>query len=173
MGFRPSAPRADVSTVPPRPQKMEHPQGRAPCSLSYQDSPSLSTAWMHGRSGRTCTSVARQGIAFTARCICCSATLRKKLGLERDSHPRPSPYEGAALTAAPSSQMVGRLGEARRSDRSAGRGPGPERAARVKCSEFFRLRGGSFTVEACDPKNGCGSRTRTSIHGFKVRCPSN
>ena len=26
-----------------------------------------------------------------------------KWGLERDSHPRPSPYEGAALTAAPSS----------------------------------------------------------------------
>ena len=36
----------------------------------------------------------------------------KKWGLERDSHPRPSPYEGAALTAAPSSQMVGRLGNA-------------------------------------------------------------
>src|SRR6185436_15691950 len=58
----------------------------------------------NGRSGRTRTFVARQGIAFTARCICCSATLRKKWGLERDSHPRPSPYEGAALTAAPSSQ---------------------------------------------------------------------
>lgn len=28
----------------------------------------------------------------------------KNWGLERDSHPRPSPYEGAALTAAPSSQ---------------------------------------------------------------------
>lgn len=109
MGFRPSAPRADVSTVPPRPQKMEHPQGRAPCCLSYQDSPSLSTGWMHGRSGRTCTFVARQGIAFTARCICCSATLRK-MGLERDSHPRPSPYEGAALTAAPPSQIGGDRG---------------------------------------------------------------
>lgn len=32
-----------------------------------------------------------------------SATLRKRWGLERDSHPRPSPYEGAALTAAPPS----------------------------------------------------------------------
>lgn len=112
IGFRPSASRTDVSTVPPRPQKMEHPQGRAPCSLSYQDSPSLSTAWMHGRSGRTRTFVAREGVAFTARCICCFATLRKNWGLERDSHPRPSPYEGAALTAAPSSQMVGRLGNA-------------------------------------------------------------
>lgn len=61
-------------------RKMEHPQGRAPCCLSYQDSPSLSTGWMHGRSGRTCTFVARMGIAFTARCICCSATLRKPGG---------------------------------------------------------------------------------------------
>ncbi len=81
MGFRPSAPRADVSTVPPRPhEKVEHPQGRAPCFLSYQDSPSLSTGWMHGRSGRTRTFAARQGVAFTARCICCSATLRKNGG---------------------------------------------------------------------------------------------
>ena len=89
-------------------KKLEHPQGRAPCCLSYQDSPSLSTGWMQsGRSGRTRTFVARQGVAFTARCICCSATLRKKWGLERDSHPRPSPYEGAALTAAPSSQNGG------------------------------------------------------------------
>ena len=61
-------------------KKLEHPRGRAPRSLPYQDSPSLSTGWMHGRSGRTCTFVARQGIAFTARCICCSATLRKQLG---------------------------------------------------------------------------------------------
>lgn len=52
-----------------------------------------------GRGGRTCTSAAREGGAFTARCICCSATPRK-WGLRRDSHPRPSPYEGAALTAA-------------------------------------------------------------------------
>lgn len=29
-----------------------------------------------GRSGRTCTFVAREGVAFTARCVCCSATLR-------------------------------------------------------------------------------------------------
>ena len=36
----------------------------------------------------------------------------EKWGLERDSHPRPSPYEGAALPAAPSSQVVGRLGNA-------------------------------------------------------------
>ncbi len=60
--------------------RMEHPQGRAPCCLSYQDSPSLSTGWMHGRSGRTCTFVAREGVAFTARRNCCSATLRKILG---------------------------------------------------------------------------------------------
>ena len=30
-------------------------------------------------------------------------------GLERDSHPRPSPYEGVALTAAPTSQNDGAL----------------------------------------------------------------
>jgi hypothetical protein len=54
MSFRPSAPRADVSTIPRHPhEKMEHPQGRAPCCLSYQDSPSLSTDGMQsGRSGR-------------------------------------------------------------------------------------------------------------------------
>ena len=50
---------------------------------------------------------ARGGGAFTARCNCCSATLRKDWGLERDSHPRPSPYEGAALPAAPSSRNGG------------------------------------------------------------------
>ena len=38
-------------------QKMEHPQGCAPCYLPYQDSPSLSTGWMHGRSGRICTAL--------------------------------------------------------------------------------------------------------------------
>lgn len=61
-------------------EKLEHPQGRAPCSLPYQGSPSLSTGWMRekksGRSGRTCTFVTREGVAFTARCVCCSATLR-------------------------------------------------------------------------------------------------
>ncbi len=62
-------------------KKLEHPQGRALCSPSYQHSPSLSTGWMQsGRSGRTRTFVARQGVAFTARCICCSATLRKNGG---------------------------------------------------------------------------------------------
>jgi hypothetical protein len=73
--------RSGAYTVSPHPQKLEHPQGRAPCCLSYQDSPSLSTGWMqNGRSGRTRTFVAREGIAFTARCICCSATLRKNGG---------------------------------------------------------------------------------------------
>lgn len=62
----------------------------------------------NGRSGRTRTFVAREGVAFTARCICCSATLRGKMWeLGRDSHPRPSPYEGAALTAAPPSRKSG------------------------------------------------------------------
>lgn len=57
--------------------KLEHPQGRAPCSLPYQGSPSLSTGWMQKwRSGRNRTFVAPEGGAFTARCNCCSATLR-------------------------------------------------------------------------------------------------
>lgn len=61
----------------PRPQTLEHPQGRAPCSLPYQGSPSLSTGWMQsGRSGRTRTFVAPEGNAVTARRNCCSATLR-------------------------------------------------------------------------------------------------
>lgn len=74
---RPSAPRADASTVSPRPQELEHPQGRAPRSLPYQGSPSLSTGWMQsGRSGRTRTFVAPESNAVTARRNCCSATLR-------------------------------------------------------------------------------------------------
>lgn len=36
MGFRPSASRTDVSTVPPRPQRMEHPRGRARCIFPRQ-----------------------------------------------------------------------------------------------------------------------------------------
>src|SRR5262245_19403428 len=124
-------------------KKVEHPRGRAPRSLPYQGSPSLSTGWMHGRSGRTCTFVAREGVAFTARRICCSATLRNLgaraglararrarcyalrlrrpgraaalphpeiMGLEQELHLRPSPYEGAALTAAPPSQIGGDRG---------------------------------------------------------------
>lgn len=55
----------------------------------------------------------------------------KYWGLEQELHLRPSPYEGAALTAAPSSQDGG-----------------PPRY----CPEFCRLRGGGFTVKACDPK---------------------
>ena len=52
--------RSGAYTVSPHPQKLEHPQGRAPCCLSYQDSPSLSTGWMqNGRSGRTRTRIAR------------------------------------------------------------------------------------------------------------------
>ena len=52
-------------------RRLEHPQGRAPCCLSYQDSPSLSTGWMQsGRSGRTRTFVALEGVAFTARLHC-------------------------------------------------------------------------------------------------------
>ena len=54
----------------------------------------------------------------------------KKLGARADSHPRPSPYEGAALTAAPSSQLVGRLGNA------------PS-----------RLRGGGFTIKLATRKS--------------------
>jgi hypothetical protein len=61
----------------------------------------------NGRSGRTRTFVAPRGQRVYSRRNCCSATLRKKWGLERDSHPRPSPYEGATLPAAPSSRIGG------------------------------------------------------------------
>ncbi len=114
--------------VTPHPQKnnMEHPQGCAPCWLPYQGSPSLSTGWMRelGRSGRIRTFVAREGVAFTARCNCSYATLRKNGGLGQELHLRPSPYEGAALTAAPPSQSGG---------------------SPRYCPEFCRLRGGGFT----------------------------
>ena len=92
MGSRPPASRAGASAVSPHPQKI-------------------------GRDGRTCTSAARMGVAFTARCNCCSATSRKS-GLGRDSHPRPSPYEGAALTAAPPSREWWKI------DRPGGEAPG-------------------------------------------------
>lgn len=138
--------------VAPHPRnKWEHPPGRAPGLLPYQDSPSLSRGWMRkelftrpqarpigivradylavrkgrsarvttravattrsGRGGRTCTSVAQLGDAFTERCSCCFATPRKSWGLRRDSHPRPSPYEGAALLLRHRA-VVGRLGNA-------------------------------------------------------------
>ena len=82
-------------------------------SSRYQRDASLPTLCRqkNGRSGRTRTFVVWRDNAFTARRNCCSATLRN-WGLERDSHPRPSPYEGAALPAAPSSQLVGRPGNA-------------------------------------------------------------
>jgi hypothetical protein len=124
-----------------RMKRMEHPQGRAPCSLSYQDSPSLSTAWMHGRSGRTRTFVAREGIAFTARCICCSATLRKIGGSSGiRTRDRLLMRELRSLLRH-RAKLGGRLGEAKRSGAPAGAGQGPERAARVKCSEFGEING--------------------------------
>jgi len=47
--------------------------------------------------------------------------------------------------------MVGRLGEAKRSGQPEVGGEAPSAGARVKCSEFLRVRAGSFTVKACDP----------------------
>ena len=144
--------RSGAYAVSPRPQKREHPQGRAPCSLSYQDSPSLSTAWMHARSGGTCTFAARQGIAFTARCICCSDTLRKKIGGSSGIRTRGRLLmrELRSLLRHRAKMGTPRPGEA---ERPASRlGLGPERRARVKCSEFCRLRGGGFTIKACGPK---------------------
>lgn len=58
-----------------------------------------------GRRDRTCTCMGFRPRASETRVY----TLHhspKKPGLERDSHPRPSPYEGAALTAAPSSHRL-------------------------------------------------------------------
>lgn len=60
-------------------------------------------------------------------------------------------YETVALLLCYRAKMVGRLGEAKRSGQPAGWGQGPEREARVKCSEFCRLRAGCFTVKAYDP----------------------
>jgi hypothetical protein len=60
-------------------------------------------------------------------------------------------YETVALLLCYRAKVVGRLGEAKRSGQPAGWGQGPEREARVKCSEFCRLRAGCFTVKAYDP----------------------
>ena len=83
--------------------KMEHPQGRAPCSLPYHGSPSLSTGWMQNWSKRKDShlrSPLGRRIYSALQLLLCHAS---KWGLGWDSHPRPSPYEGAALTAAPPS----------------------------------------------------------------------
>ena len=103
-GLRPPASRAGAYAVSPRPHKMDPARRVALRSSQYHWDTSLPTLCRNkiGRGGRTCTSAARWGDAFTARCNCCSATPRK-WGLGRDSHPRPSPYEGAALTTAPPS----------------------------------------------------------------------
>lgn len=108
--------------------KMEPARGHAPRSRPYQDRTSLSMFCRLGPGGRTCTSVARwaarlQRAAFAVvRCARaahpsrCSglrhlraAALRlprldENWALGRDSHPRPFPYEGTALTAAPPSE---------------------------------------------------------------------
>ena len=99
----------------------------------------------------------------------------KKWGLEQELHLRPSPYEGAALTAAPPSRGgPPRWSEAERPTVRLGAKPRDLLGRRVKCSGFCRLRAGGFTIKACDPKTeiGCGRRTRTSIHGSKARCPA-
>lgn len=76
MGFSPPAPRAGASPVSPCPHKMEHPQGRAPCSLPYQGSPSLSTGWMpdgrDGRIGSRPSRSARCAPPAAARSRCCA-----------------------------------------------------------------------------------------------------
>ncbi len=74
----PPASRAGAYAVPPRPHSTEHPQGRAPCFLPYQGSPSLSTGWMQKlveTEGLAPSQSVGDG-AFTARCNCCSATPR-------------------------------------------------------------------------------------------------
>ena len=84
--------------------KMEHPQGRAPRSLPYQGSPSLSTGWMPEMVEAEGLAPSQPARAARLQRAAIAALPRfGKWGLERDSHPRPSPYEGAALTAAPSS----------------------------------------------------------------------
>jgi hypothetical protein len=103
----------------------------------------------------------------------------KNWGLRRDSHPRPSPYEGAALTAAPPSRkMVGRPGNA---PGSAGQEPA---ASLLKlathesggacgcCTRLISPCQEDDHATQSQAPNGCGRRTRTSILGFKARCPA-
>ena len=77
MSLRPPASRAGAYAVPPRPQKMDPARRLALRSSRYQRDASLPTLCRHGRDGRTCTFEVREDCAFTARCICCSATSRK------------------------------------------------------------------------------------------------
>lgn len=65
--------------VPPRPHRMDPARRVALRSSQYHWGASLPTLCRNkiGRGERTCTSGARQGGAFTARCNCCSATPRK------------------------------------------------------------------------------------------------
>lgn len=75
--FRSPAPRAGVSSVPPRPQNWSiHRDVRPALRLTKAVRRFLRVGCKNGRSGRNRTFVAPEGGAFTARCNCCSATLR-------------------------------------------------------------------------------------------------
>lgn len=187
--------------------KMEPARGHAPRYRSYQDRTSLSMICRLGPGGRTCTSVALTGCAFTARRNCCCSLRRRSAhpsrcsglrhlraaalrlphldeywALGRDSHPRPSPYEGAALTAAPPSEILNR------SRRRAALSPLPTKPLARRAAftspttaemveavglapTACRLRAGCSAIEL--RLHGCRGRVRTCIHGFKVRCPTN
>ena len=83
--------------------KMEPARGHAPRSRPYQDRTSLSMFCRLGPGGRTCTSVARWAARLQRAAFAALPRLDENWALGRDSHPRPFPYEGTALTAAPPS----------------------------------------------------------------------
>lgn len=84
--------------------KMEPARGHAPRSRPYQDRTSLSMFCRLGPGGRTCTSVARWAARLQRAAFAALPRLDENWALGRDSHPRPFPYEGTALTAAPPSE---------------------------------------------------------------------
>lgn len=110
MSLRSPTSRAGAYAVSPHPQKLEHPQGRASCSLPYRGSPSLSIYGLDAlkwskREELHLRSPHGRRVYSALHLLLCHASMSWELG--RDSHPRPFPYEGTALTAAPPSYEFG------------------------------------------------------------------
>lgn len=189
-GLRPPASRAGAFAVSPHPHEkwIRHGDSRSALPHTRGMRRCLRFAGMKvGRSGRTCTCVARGAARLqraaiaalprfeiggsggigsrssrsarwapppAARSRCCAPAPNSvseiDSGLEQELHLRPSPYEGAALTAAPPS-----------------RGGSPR-----YCPGFCRVRTGGFTIKACDPKSGPDGGTCTPDHSRPKRACS-
>lgn len=115
MSFRPPAPRAGASPVPPRPHEKLDPARRlALRSSPYQGDASLPTLCrrkMVEAEGLAPPQPVKGG-AFTARCNCCSATPRKIGGSGGIFTRIDTAYETVAPLLCYRARMVGRPGNA-------------------------------------------------------------